>query len=230
MFGEVQSLDGLIGARVGCFEHTDGGMLLLNEVGYMPVALQSKLLRVLQEQGVGRVCGQSPIPINVRLIASTHRDLQAGMRTGTIREDRYYRLAVFPIDVPPLRDQRENIPLVAEHFREKHAERLGVFVPTVSATVLLVGHDWPGTFASRRTSSAEASCWRPRTCLRRPRFPGSWCHQPRPGTLADVGRQVIANAVKRSGQNLTDTARALGINRSTLHRKLERHGLRERSI
>ena len=112
----------------------------------MPLALQAKLLRVLQEREIRRVGGRRSIPIDVRVVASTHRDLEAAMREGSFREDLYYRLAVFPIHVPPLRERQEDIPLLAEHFRKKHADRLGVSVAAIApaATALLARYAWPG--------------------------------------------------------------------------------------
>ena len=235
MFGhERGAFTGATSRHVGCFEQADGGTLLLDEVGDMPMALQSKLLRVLQEREVRRVGGQSPIPIDVRVIASTHQDLNAAMRAGTFREDLYYRLAVFPIDVPPLRDRREDIPLLTEHFREKHTGRLGVSVRSVSAaaTALLARHDWPGNVRELENVICRSLVLETSDVLQASTLPGELVPSAAPagpGTLADVERQAIADALERSGGNLTDAARALGIHRSTLHRKLERLGLRERS-
>ncbi len=241
MFGhERGAFSGATAQRVGCFEQADGGTLLLDEIGDMPLALQAKLLRVLQEREIRRVGGRRSIPIDVRVVASTHRDLEAAMREGSFREDLYYRLAVFPIHVPPLRARREDIPLLAEHFRKKHAERLGVSVAAIApaATALLARYEWPGNVRELEnlicrslvleTSGLLQAATLPAELVPEgaPAFPSRGSGgSPTPQTLADVERRAIADAVEGSGRNLTRAARALGIDRTTLHRKLKKHGL-----
>jgi len=240
MFGhERGAFSGATAQRIGCFEQADGGTLLLDEIGDMPVVLQAKLLRVLQEREIRRVGGRTTIPVDVRVVASTHRDLEAAMREGAFREDLYYRLAVFPIDVPPLRTRQEDIPLMAEHFRKKHADRLGVPVRAISpaAVALLARHDWPGNVRELENVVCRGLVMETSDVLQaatlppelgppaaRPGAPGA---PQTVGTLADLERQAIADAVERSGRNLTRAASALGIDRTTLHRKLKRHGLRD---
>ena len=240
MFGhERGAFSGATAQRVGCFEQADGGTLLLDEIGDMPLALQAKLLRVLQEREIRRVGGQRSIPVNVRVVASTHRDLEAAMREGAFREDLYYRLAVFPINVPPLRARQEDIPLLAEHFRKKHADRLGVSVAAVSpaATALLARYEWPGNVRELenvicRSLVLETSELLQAATLPAELAPAGAAAQPAATsaatpvreTLADMERQAIADAIDRSGGNLTRAARALGINRTTLYRKLRKHG------
>ena len=240
MFGhERGAFSGATAQRIGCFEQADGGTLLLDEIGDMPVALQAKLLRVLQEREIRRVGGRTTIPVDVRVVASTHRDLEAAMRERAFREDLYYRLAVFPIDVPPLRTRHEDVPLLAEHFRKKHADRLGVSVRAISpaAIALLARHDWPGnvrelenvvcrSLVLERSDVLQAATLPPE--LGSPAAPhGASTEPPTPATLADLERKAIADAVERSGNNLTRAAGALGIDRNTLHRKLKKHGLRD---
>ena len=235
MFGhERGAFSGATARRVGCFEQADGGTLLLDEVGDMPVVLQSKLLRVLQEREVRRVGGRTSIPINVRVVASTHHDLEAAIRKGAFREDLYYRLAVFPIEIPPLRARREDIPLLAEHFREKHADRLGVAVRSVSAaaTALLAHYEWPGNVRELENVVCRSLVLETSDVLQAATLPGELAPSAAPqapGTLADLERKAIADAIERSGHNLTRAARALGIHRTTLYRKLRRHGLRRSS-
>ena len=240
MFGhERGAFSGATAQRPGCFEQADGGTLLLDEIGDMPVVLQAKLLRVLQEREIRRVGGRTTIPVDVRVVASTHRDLEAAMREGAFREDLYYRLAVFPIDVPPLRTRHEDIPLLAEHFRKKHADRLGVSVRAIStaAVALLARHDWPGDVRELEnvvcrglvleTSDVLQAATLPPGLGPSAAAPGAPAAPPTGGTLADLERQAIADAVEQSGRNLTRAASALGIDRSTLQRKLKKHGLRD---
>ena len=235
----ANTFSGATARRAGCFEQADGGTLLLDEIGDMPVVLQAKLLRVLQEREVRRVGGSTTIPIDVRVVASTHRDLEAAMREGAFREDLYYRLAVFPIEVPPLRARQEDIGLLAEHFRKKHADRLGASVRAIStaATALLVRYEWPGNVRELEnvicrslvleTSDVLQAASLPAAVAPPAAAPEAPAGPPTVGTLADLERQAIAAVVEQSGNNLTRAASALGINRATLHRKLKKHGLRD---
>ena len=238
MFGhERGSFSGATAQRIGCFEQANGGTLLLDEIGDMPIVLQAKLLRVLQEREIRRVGGRTTTPIDVRVVASTHRDLEAAMREGAFREDLYYRLAVFPIDVPPLRARREDIPLLAEHFRKKHANRLGASVRAISpAAALLARHDWPGNVRELENVICRSLVLETSDLLQAATLPpevgppaappGAPAAPPTLGTLADLERRAITDAVEQSGHNLTRAASALGIDRTTLHRKLKKHGLR----
>ena len=245
MFGhERGAFSGATAQRAGCFERANGGTLLLDEIGDMPFALQAKLLRVLQEREVTRVGGRATIPIDVRVVASTHRDLEAAMRDGAFREDLYYRLAVFPIDVPPLRRRHEDIPLLSEHFRKKHSERLGAPVRGISpaASALLARYEWPGNVRELenvicRSLVLETSDVLQAATLPPEMAPSGLAAAPagspaepdtrRPvETLADAERRMILEAIETSDHNLTQAAAALGIDRTTLHRKLKKYGLR----
>jgi two-component system nitrogen regulation response regulator GlnG len=130
--------------RLGKLELAHGGTFYLDEVGDMPMDLQTKLLRALQERTIERVGGNEPIRIDVRVLAATHRDLETMMREGTFREDLYYRLNVVTLNLPPLRERRRDIPLLVEHFLAKHAQDLGDRGVAPDALDRLVGHDWPG--------------------------------------------------------------------------------------
>jgi two-component system nitrogen regulation response regulator GlnG len=130
--------------RLGKFELAQGGTLYLDEIGDMPVELQTKLLRALQERTIERVGGHESIRIDVRVIAATNRDLEAAMREGAFREDLYYRLNVVTLNLPPLRERRRDVPLLVEHFLAKHAEDLGERGVAPEALDRLVGYDWPG--------------------------------------------------------------------------------------
>ena len=130
--------------KLGKFELAHGGTLYLDEIGDMPVELQTKLLRALQERAIERVGGQESIRIDVRVLAATNRDLDALMREGKFREDLYYRLNVVTLNLPPLRERRRDVPLLVEHFLAKYAEEIGERGVAPDALDRLVGHDWPG--------------------------------------------------------------------------------------
>lgn len=143
---EKGSYTGADRQRQGRFEAADGGTLFLDEIGELPLSLQPKLLRALQESKIQRVGGNRELDVDVRVIAATNRDLPAEVREGRFREDLYWRLAVVPIELPPLRDRREDIPRLVEHFAERAARRHGVARPRFPSPVLrrLIDHSWPG--------------------------------------------------------------------------------------
>jgi two-component system nitrogen regulation response regulator GlnG len=130
--------------RLGKFELAQGGTLYLDEIGDMPVELQTKLLRALQERTIERVGGHESLRVDVRVIAATNRDLETAMREGAFREDLYYRLNVVTLNLPPLRERRRDVPLLVEHFLAKHAEELGDRGVAPDALDRLIGYDWPG--------------------------------------------------------------------------------------
>lgn len=147
LFGhEMGSFTGAVSRRKGWFERGDGGTLMLDEIGDMSPAAQVRLLRVLQDGTFERVGGQAPLHVNVRVIAATHRDLQEMIREGRFREDLWYRLSVFPIYLPALRERPADIPALANHFAIRAAHRLGLApqMPTPDDLTLLAGYDWPG--------------------------------------------------------------------------------------
>ena len=147
LFGhERGAFTGAVGRKTGRFELADGGTLFLDEIGDLPLDLQVKLLRVLQEGEFTRVGGTETLKVDVRLVAATHRDLPAGVLAGSFRQDLYYRLNVFPIKNPPLRERQDDIPLLANHFTAVYAGRLGKRIDTVPGAVLetLRAYAWPG--------------------------------------------------------------------------------------
>ena len=241
LFGhERGAFTGATSRRTGCFEEADGGTLLLDEIGDMPLALQPKLLRVLQEREVRRVGGRSTIPVDVRIVAVTNRDLEAAIREGRFREDLYYRLAVFPILIPPLRARAEDIPLLADHFVKKHAARLGRQVRGIAsgAVRLLSQHPWPGNVREMENVICRALVLETTNVLRAASLPpdlrttGPATLPAEPASsparehlkLADIERQPVLAAVDGADGNLTRAARTLGIDRATLHRKLKKYG------
>ena len=147
LFGhERGSFTGATGLRKGWFERADGGTLLLDECGELTLPAQVRLLRILQDGSFQRVGGESQIAVNVRIVAATHRNLQAMVREGTFREDLWYRMSVFPIPLPPLRERLEDVPSMARHFANRAAQRLGFSALALTADDLrvLVGYAWPG--------------------------------------------------------------------------------------
>ena len=147
LFGhEKGSFTGAADTRKGWFERADGGTLFLDEIGELPLPAQVRLLRVLQDGYIERVGGQQPLRVDVRIVAATHRDLPAMVKEATFREDLWYRIAIFPILLPPLRDRPEDIPALARHFAERAANRFGLALamPTQEDLNLLAGYRWPG--------------------------------------------------------------------------------------
>ena len=147
LFGHEQgAFTGAVSRRKGWFEQADGGTLFLDEVGELPPAAQVRLLRVLQDGEVVRVGGERPVHVKIRIVAATHRELPAMVATQAFREDLYYRLAVFPIVIPPLRDRPSDIRAFAEYFAERAADRFGLKPVSVSATDVrvLAAYRWPG--------------------------------------------------------------------------------------
>jgi formate hydrogenlyase transcriptional activator len=147
LFGhEKGSFTGAVAQKIGRFELAHHGTLFLDEIGEMPVELQPKLLRAIQDQEFERVGGSRTIRTNARIVAATNRDLKAMVDEGKFRADLYYRLHVFPLDVPPLRERREDIPLLTRYFVQKHAQRMGRKIDTIPTSVVdaLTNYDWPG--------------------------------------------------------------------------------------
>jgi len=147
IFGhERGAFTGAVAQRIGRFEAANGGTLFLDEIGDMPPLLQAKLLRALQEQEFERVGGNRTIRVDVRIVAATNQDLKVMVDENRFRADLYYRLAVFPLNVPPLRERREDIPLLVRYFVQKHARRMGRNIESIATHALdaLMNYDWPG--------------------------------------------------------------------------------------
>ena len=147
LFGyEKGAFTGATHRRVGKLEQANGGTVFLDEIGDMPMSLQAKILRLLQERSIERLGGRQTIPVDVRIIAATNRDLEAAIAEGRFREDLYYRLKVVTISLPPLRHRSDDVALLTEYFVARHAAEVGIAPPTVDAgtKALLAAHDWPG--------------------------------------------------------------------------------------
>jgi transcriptional regulator with GAF, ATPase, and Fis domain len=240
LFGHVRgAFTGAVRDRVGVFEAADGGTIFLDEIGEMSVVLQQRLLRVLQEREVTRVGASRPAKVNVRVVAATNRDLASLVEQGRFRDDLYYRLAVFPIALPPLRDRRADIPLLVEHAlsmlraRREGAERLAC---SPLAMRLLRAYEWPGNvrhlFGVLERAAVDADYGRIEAQhlpieLRRASNSASELHEQRyRGTVpADEERAAIVSALEQTGGALAQSAELLGMGRTTLWRKLKLYGL-----
>jgi transcriptional regulator with GAF, ATPase, and Fis domain len=212
-------------ARAGKFELANGGTLFLDEIGDMDTALQVKLLRALQEREVVRVGGNQPIAIDVRLVAATHHDLEAAIASGSFREDLYYRLKGVEIELPPLRDRREDIPHLVRHFAAEFCAKEGIPVPRFSreALALFLRHDYPGNVRELQNLVEGA------ISLADPDIDGDLASSligsaavtsgPEALDLDTVTSRHIQRVVKMCGGNKSAAARLLGLDRRTLLRK-----------
>ena len=239
LFGHEQgAFTGATRRRIGTFERAAGGTILLDEIGDMQLALQAKLLRVLQEREIQRVGGTASIPVHARVIAATNKDLEAAMRAGRFREDLYYRLAGFPIVIPPLRDRREDIPPLTRHLLHKHAEHVEKPIRGISpaALGLLEQYRWPGNVRELENMIGRAVLLEATDVLQADSLPSHLWPLPAAGSqpasqpvlpLAETERLALEHALAASAHNMTHAAQALGINRTTLYRKLKRYHLSE---
>jgi DNA-binding NtrC family response regulator len=241
LFGhEKGAFTGAVAQRKGRFEMADGGTIFLDEIGDLSPALQVKLLRVLQERQFERVGGSKTISADVRVLAATHLDLERAMREGTFREDLYYRLNVVTIQIPPLRERREDIPLLLDHFLRKFAEknRRDVTGLTAAARDALLKYDYPGNVRELENIVERAVLLcrgrvidledLPATARPGQRSAAEPPPKDLPGVLADIERQAIQSALERSGGIQTQAAEALGISERVLRYKMKKYGLEGR--
>jgi transcriptional regulator with GAF, ATPase, and Fis domain len=211
-------------ARPGKFELADHGTLLLDEIGDMPINLQVKLLRSLQEREVVRLGGRHPIPVDVRLIAATHQDLEAQVAEGRFREDLYYRLKGVELELPPLRERRQDIPHLVRTFIEDFCRREGIPVPLLrsEALALLLAHDFPGNVRELQNLIEGAVSLADREVdaeLVRSLLGTSAQQSPEPLNLGALERRHIHRVLKLTGGNKSEAAKILGVDRKTLQRK-----------
>jgi DNA-binding NtrC family response regulator len=246
LFGhEKGAFTGATSHRVGAFERASGGTIFIDEIGELPLELQPKLLRVLEQREVRRVGGGRTIPVDIRVIAATNRDLAVEVNHGRFREDLYYRLAVARVHVPPLRDRREDILLLVEHFRDG----LPGAAPLDRATLeLMMRHDWPGNVRELRNAVerllilAEMPS---ELAVRRPPRPAAPSIQASEAPLAnppltlsldldepfralklEFERAYVQALLEKHGGNITSAARVAGLDRVSIHKMLHRLGLR----
>jgi two-component system response regulator HydG len=241
LFGhERGAFTGATTRHIGAFERAAGGSILLDEIGDMPHPLQAKLLRVLQEREIRRIGGAVSIPVDIRVITATNKDLERAVEAGEFREDLFYRIAAFPIVIPPLRERREDIPLLARHFLEKHAARADKAIGGIATATmrLLLQYEWPGNVRELENAIERAVLLETGTVLQAGSLPprlspiiaAAGGRAPAPAsaavlTLAEVERQALVHALEVADRNVAQAARSLGIGRATMHRKLKKYEL-----
>jgi len=224
--------------KKGLFELADKGTLFLDEIGDMSYHLQAKLLRALQERSFTRVGGVSKINVDIRIIASTNRDLQASMNAGTFREDLFYRLNVVPISLPPLRDRRKDILLLAKHFIDRFNGEFkkNVYKIAPEAEALMLDYHWPGNVRELKNTIERAVLLECDDVLEAEHLLFAEAETaPRPAcvsepartdlTLEEVERDYILSVIEAVGWNKNRAAKTLGIDRTTLYTKIKKYGL-----
>ena len=234
LFGhEKGSFTGAIAQKKGRFELADGGTIFLDEIGEINVATQVKLLRVLQEKEFERVGGEKPITVDVRIVCATNRDLLKEIEKGTFREDLYYRLNVVHLDVPPLRDRKDDIPLLMTSFLSQFNKENGKSLEGFSngAKKALLSYEWPGNIRELRNSIESAVVLSRSSVIEVEDLPPSVRLADKSSqlsldvgiTLAEAEKQLIISTLVMCGGNKTRAAEVLGIGRKTLHRKLQEY-------
>jgi two-component system, NtrC family, response regulator AtoC len=244
LFGHVRgAFTGATADKAGLFEHATGGTLLLDEIGELPVGLQAKLLRALQESEIRRVGDQKTRKVDVRVLAATARDLEAEMRAGRFREDLFYRIHVVVIELPPLRARRDDIAPLARYFTARLAERLGRPLSlSESAIAWLADQEWPGNVRQLENSIERAAVLTNQEILNPADFgserpPASDAPDSAEARAGDVGggtlrevtenaeREAITQALKATNGNRREAAKQLGVSLRTLFYKIDRYGL-----
>ena len=245
LFGhERGSFTGAIERRIGKFELANEGTLFLDEIGEMPLELQVKLLRALQEKEIERIGGKITIKVNVRIIAATNRDLEKEMLEGRFRSDLYYRLNIFPIQLPPLRHRREDIPLLAAHFIKRYAKKTGKGIETLSSKVLqeMINYDWPGNIRElehlleRSVLLASGDTIR-QIHLPAPRKPSAGAGNTQAAvkllTIDENEREHIMAVIRHCRGRISGKGGAadiLGVPSTTLNSKLKRLGIKKEHV
>ena len=241
LFGhEKGSFTGASGRHIGKFEQADQGTIFLDEIGDMPLAMQAKLLRVLEEGEIERIGGDKPISVNVRAVVATHRDLEARVREGTFRQDLFHRIYVFPLVLPPLRERDEDIRPLVEHFSQQVCAQNGWKPVPFSAEAMdaLQNYSWPGNVRELRNMverlmllavDGQVDLATVQSALPKGSAPFTMASLTQSGALADrvqsFEREVILQEIKRAHQNMSEAARALGLERSHLYKKAEQLGI-----
>jgi len=216
--------------KKGKFEVADGGTVFLDEISDISLKTQTDLLRVLREKEIVRVGGTQPIKVDFRCIAATNKNLEALVKAGSFRPDLFYRLHVFCIDLPPLRDRREDIPLLAAHFLEKLCAATNRAAPQVSARAmdLMLNYDWPGNVRELENAVERSLVIGRGPEIHPSDFAFEFQQAPIPNgrTLDDVERAHIERILRESAYNISRSARTLDIDRTTLYNKIKRYGLK----
>ena len=237
LFGHEQgAFTGAYRKRIGTFEYARAGTVLLDEIGDMSPVFQAKILRVLQERVIRRVGGVTSIPIDVRLILATNKNLEFAIEMNEFREDLYYRISAFPIFIPPLRERREDIPLLAKYFLKKHNGSVNKSISGISTVTLqlLLQYDWPGNVRELENAIEHAVLVETTDALQADSLPSQLLPGVKCGetpslntvrSLAEVEREALLHTLEVSANNVSKTAQSLEINRATLYRKLKKYGL-----
>ncbi len=247
LFGhEKGSFTGATGRHIGKFEQADQGTIFLDEIGDMPLNMQAKLLRVLEDGEVERIGGAKPVSVNVRVVTATHRNLEARVHAEQFRQDLFHRIYVFPLSLPPLRDRREDIPALIEHFAAQVCLQNGwKLVPfTPEAMEALQSHPWPGNVRELRNmverlmllaTDGQVDLATVQTALpKKSSSANSASLATGTGPLAErvqaYERDVILSELRRNQHNMSLTAKALGLERSHLYKKAEQLGIDLRAL
>jgi len=235
LFGhEKGSFTGAIRRKIGRFELANGGTIFLDEIGEVSPPTQILLLRVLQDHRFERVGGEETLEVDVRVIAATNKNLTEEMKKGTFREDLYYRLNVIPIFVPPLRERKDDIPLLASYFLQKFSRERGKEVTSFSPEVIeiLLAHSWPGNVRELENVIDHAIIISKQEKVLAKDLPQFFFQKPLPPqeftTLQDYEKNLILKTLQDTNWNKHKTSKKLNINRSTLYGKIKRYGLEKR--
>jgi len=218
--------------RKGKFEMADGGTIFLDEIGNVSMKTQMDLLRVIEAKKFTRVGGNEEIESDFRIISATNADLESAVKTGTFREDLYYRLNVFSILLPPLRERRSDIPILAQHFLKKYSTSMSKPMESFSPDALdiMVKYSWPGNIRELENSVERAMVIGKPPYVRPEDLPFQLSDikkMPGAESLADVEKNHIIYILEKTGWNITRSAETLGIDRVTLYNKIEKYGLRK---
>jgi len=239
IFGhERGAFTGAAERRIGCFELAHGGTLLLDEIGEMPAPTQAKLLRVLEDHKVRRLGSKVETPVDVRVLAATNKNPEQAVADGHLRQDLYFRLNVFHIHLPPLREHKEDLPLLIDHLLEELSEKHGKKVSGVGADVmeLFRSYPWPGNVRELRNVLERAAIASDRGIIGRQHLPSDFGHAaatvtaglngirfPIGATVDEMERELILQTLAATSQNKTRAAELLGISLKTLHNKLKEY-------
>ena len=237
LFGhEKGAFTGAVNQKRGKFEEAEGGTLFLDEVGEMAPALQAKLLRVLQEREFTRVGGNRALRTDVRVLAATNRDLEQAVRERTFRQDLYFRLNVLSVNMPPLRERREDIPALADHFMQKHARKVKRTVTGISddAGECLARYEWPGNVRELENAIERAIVLGSTELILREDLPEAIAEAAPAGAAAgdyhelvqQARRRIVLDSLDRAGGSITEAARLLGLHPNNLHRLIRTLELR----
>ncbi|PIQ97699.1 MAG: hypothetical protein COV67_02835 [Nitrospinae bacterium CG11_big_fil_rev_8_21_14_0_20_56_8] len=249
LFGHVKgAFTGAVDSRRGKLEIADGGTLFLDEVGEMSPLTQTRFLRFLQEKSFERVGENRKIHVQCRVVAATNKDLRREVEGGRFREDLYYRLSVFPIHVPPLRERREDLPILCAHFLRKYGKELRKNIPSLSPEAMraLMNYSWPGNIRELENALQQALIVTDNLTLELAALPPEIAHHATPrtefqppavpagdaapgsATFDEAVRGILQQAIDRTGGNIAEAAKSLSMSRSALYRMVKKYGLKNR--